>query len=152
MRCGHRTLRSSEINEHFVGVDAHIDPRAERKFHDSIIKSAEIIQASPCCKGRCLEETVGIKSELKKISRSVNSKVRCGHRTLRRSSIKSHSVIVAHCDKCRKVMLRRGTVRAQFVGVDDLRRSSIKAQFVGVDAHIDPRAAENQPGPLKGHT
>ena len=33
-------------------------------------------------------------------------------------------MVIAHCDKCRKVMLRRGTVRAQFVGVDD---------------HIDPR-------------
>ena len=53
--------RRSSIKAHFVGVDAHIDPRAERKFHDSIIKSAEINPASPCCKGRCLKETVGIK-------------------------------------------------------------------------------------------
>ena len=40
-------------NDTFCRVDAHIDLRSERKFHDSIIKSAEIIQASPCCKGRC---------------------------------------------------------------------------------------------------
>ena len=37
---------------------------------------------------------------------------------LQQSSIKAHYVVIAHCDKCRKVMLRRGTVRAQFVGVD----------------------------------
>ena len=43
-------------------------------------------------------------------------------------------------------ILRQSSIKAQFVGVDDLRRSSIKAQSVGVDAHIDPRAAENQPG------
>ena len=40
-------LRRSSIKAHSVGVDAHIDPRLERKFYDSIIKSAEIIQASP---------------------------------------------------------------------------------------------------------
>ena len=37
----------SSIKAHSVGVDVHIDPRLERKFYDSIIKSAEIIQASP---------------------------------------------------------------------------------------------------------
>ena len=31
MRCGYRTLRLSETNEHSVGVDAHIDPRTEEK-------------------------------------------------------------------------------------------------------------------------
>ena len=65
MRCGHRTLRLSEINEHFVGVDAHIDPRSEEKRLGSLLgelaakptegfcrESAETLPASPCCKGR----------------------------------------------------------------------------------------------------
>ena len=39
----------------------------------------------------------------------------------------------ASYDKCRKVMLRRGTVREQFVGVDD---------------HIDPRPEETIGAPM----
>ena len=46
------------------------------------------------------------------------------HRKQYSSEFSGCDVVIAHCDKCRKVMLRRGTVRAQ---------------FVGVDAHIDPR-------------
>ncbi len=53
---GHRTLRLSEINEHSVGVDAHIDPRAAEKllgpFLAKLTEGVEFNQTKTPLQGR----------------------------------------------------------------------------------------------------